>query len=100
MVFIVRQGGFQEGLSMVILLLVKETFKKASPWLFYCEARRISRGLFGHMVFIVRQEDFQEGVSMVLYCEARRLSRGRLHSYFIVRQREFQEGSLAIWFLL
>jgi hypothetical protein len=63
MVFIVRQGDFQEGVSMAILMLGKETFKRASPWLFYCETRRISRGLFGHNGF---------------YCEAKRLSRERL----------------------
>ena len=61
MVFIVRQEDFQE----------------VSPWLFYWDVRRISRG---------RLRGF--------YCEATRISRGRIYIIFDSAVRRISKGSL------
>src|ERR1700733_7008835 len=81
---------------MVILLRGKEYFNRVSPWLFYCETRRISRGrLYGFgfrgeenfkrtaicFFFIARRVDFQERTSMALY----------------VGRKEFQEGACMVF---
>ena len=84
MVFIVRQGDFQEGVSMVILLWGKENFKRALwPYGFYCEARRLSRGRLDTWLF---------------YCEARWISRGRLHGILLWDNKNFKRTP--IWFLI
>ena len=69
-----------------------------SPWLFYCEARRISRGV--SMVILLRGKEYFNRVSpWLLYCETRRISRGRLYGFGFRGEENFKRTAICFFLL-